>query len=95
MSQQESTRIRNRRRSDSSQNLRPIQPRSIAKGNKGIYLMKHCVIICSIYFQENYNVKLIPGTQGPLTPGKKNKRRFQFQRKRFKTAILHNLETTT
>ena len=39
--------------------------------NKGIYLKKRWVIISFIYFQERSNVKLIPDTQGPLTPDKK------------------------
>ena len=37
-----------------------------------VLFTKHCVIIYSIYFQESSNVKSVPETQGPLTPGKKN-----------------------
>ena len=62
--------------------------------NKCIYFIKRCGIIYSIYFQERSNVKSIPETQGPLTPGK-NKKWFEFQKKRLKTTIVHNLETAT
>ena len=37
-----------------------------------VLFTKHCVIIYFIYFQESSNVKSVPETQGPLTPGKKN-----------------------
>ena len=55
----------------------------------------HCIIKYFIYFEEKSNVKLIAETQELLTPGKKTKKFFGFQRKRLKTAILGNLETTT
>ena len=36
-------------------------------------MIKNCVITYSIYFQERSDVKSISETQGPLTPGKKQK----------------------
>ena len=41
--------------------------------NKGIYFMKQCVIIYSIYFEERFTETSIPKMQGSLTPGKKQK----------------------
>ena len=47
--------------------------------NKGIYFIKHCVFIYSIYFQERSNLISIPETQGLLTLGKKTKNDLNFK----------------
>ena len=59
--------------------------------------LKHCVIIYFIYFQERSNAKLIPETQGPLTPGKKTKNDLNFKENNLKLqyCVILKLELET
>ena len=41
--------------------------------DKGIYFMKQCVIMYSVYFEERFIETSIPKMQRFLTPGKKQK----------------------
>ena len=71
-----------------------IKPRNITFSRTYLFY-KALIIRYLIYFQERSNLKSISKTQGPLTSGKKDKKWFEFQRKRLKSTIFRNPETKT